>query len=313
MIIKPKKLVSGDKIGIVTPSGPIWRHKEYLEKGMSILEEMGFQVKLGRNALKVKGYMAGSDDERLADIHAMFSDPEIKAILCSRGGEVAMRLLPLLDYNLIKKNPKIFLGMSDITILLNAIYMKTGLVTFHGPSLAWGINCSHWGFKGMEPYSKRYFLKALTESAPIGTIEPLLKWRVIRSGKAKGKLLGGNLDCVEKLLGTGYEPDWNGAILFLEELDEAVEEMERDLLPMRLRGILGKISGMVIGHLQDCIDGPEEEEQFIEMVLDITAKYGFPILKIEEFGHHPYNITIPIGVSAQINDNNFTILENGVI
>ena len=143
--------------------------------------------------------MAGSDEERAEDLNNMFKDPDIKAILCSRGGEVAMRLLPLIDYGLIQQNPKIFLGMSDITVLLNAIHTKTGLVTFHGPSTAWGINCSPWCYKGMEPYSKAYFLKALTHNEPIGKIEPKTKWHVYRNGKARGRLLGGNLDSIEKI------------------------------------------------------------------------------------------------------------------
>ena len=105
-LVKPQRLVPGDKIGIVTPSGPIHRHKAYLEKGIKVLKDMGFQTEIGRNALKVKGYMAGTDEERLADLHTFFSNPEIKAILCTRGGEVAMRLLPILDYGLIRKNPK---------------------------------------------------------------------------------------------------------------------------------------------------------------------------------------------------------------
>ena len=311
-IIKPQVLQTGDRIGIVTPSGPVVAHRKYLEEGIKNLEDMGFKVVLGKHVFEKKGYMAGSDEERAEDLNNMFKDPDIKAILCSRGGEDAMRLLPLIDYGLIQQNPKIFLGMSDITVLLNAIHAKTGLVTFHGPSTAWGINCSPWGCKGMEPYSKAYFLKALTHNEPIGKIEPKTKWHVYRNGKARGRLLGGNLDSIEKISGTEYEPDWRGAILFFEELDESVEEMDRDLMPLKLRGVLGKISGMVIGHLEDCIENEKEEKEFEEMVKEITKEYDFPILKMEEFGHHEINITLPLGIEVEINGDEFSLLESAV-
>ncbi len=312
-IIKPNLLKPGDRIGIVTPSGPIVAHRKLLEEGIKNLEDMGFKVVLGKHVFDKKGYMAGSDEERAEDLNGMFGDPDIKAILCSRGGEVAMHLLPLLDYKLIMRNPKIFLGMSDITILLNAIHVKTGLVTFHGPSTAWGINCSPWGYKGMEPYSKAYFLKALTQDKPIGRIEHKSKWRIYRDGKARGRLWGGNLDSIEKISGTEYEPDWNGAILFFEELDESAEEMDRDFMPLKLRGVLGKISGMVIGHLEDCIENEKEEKEFEEMVKEITKEYGFPILKIEEFGHHEFNLTLPLGIECELNGDEFSLLEGAVI
>ena len=310
--IKPLALRKGDTIGIISPSGPIFFRKGYVKKGIKILHEMGFKTKLGRYALKETGYMAGSDDERAADLMEMFEDKEIKAIFATRGGDAASHLLDMLDYKKIKKNPKILMGLSDITALLNSINKKTGLVTFHGPLLAWGINCSFFGLKSMDSYSKEYMLKALCSKKPIGYIEPIKKRIVIKQGKAEGVLVGGNLDCVEKLCGTEYEPDFKNKILFWEEFREYVEDIDRDLTHLRLQGVFDKINGMVIGHLEHYLAKGERYERFEKMIKNITKGYDFPILKAEEFGHGLKNATIPIGAKARISNNKFEIIESGV-
>ncbi len=311
-MIKPERLEKGDVIGIVSPSGPILHKKNYVHRGIKILSDMGFKIKLGKNALKQRGYMAGTDEERTNDLMEMFEDENVKAIFTNRGGDVALRLLDILDYKIIRKNPKILMGSSDITILLNAINKKTGLVTFHGPLLAWGINCSPWDLKQMDSYSKEYMFKALCNKKPIGVIKPVKKRIVIKEGKAEGILVGGNLDCIEKLCGTEYEPDFKNKIFFWEEFREFVEDMDRDLTHLRLHGVFDKINGMVIGHLEEYLEKGERYKRFENMIKEVTKKYDFPILKIEEFGHTLKNATIPICVKARIENNKFEILESAI-
>lgn len=311
-MIKPLALKKGDTIGIISPSGPILFKKSYVKKGIKILHNMGFKTKLGRYALKETGYMAGTDDERAADLMEMFEDQEIKAIFTTRGGDVASHLLDMLDYKKIKKNPKILIGLSDITALLNAINKKTGLVTFHGPLLAWGINCSFFGLKSMDSYSKEYMLKALCSKKPVRCIKPIKKRIIIKGGEAEGILVGGNLDCVEKLCGTEYEPDFKNKIFFWEEFREYVEDIDRDLTHLRLHGVFDKINGMVIGHLERYLAKGEKYKRFENMIKEVTKNYDFPILKTEEFGHGLKNATIPIGVRARISNSKFEIIEGGV-
>lgn len=311
-MIKPAALEIGDTIGIVSPSGPILFKKDYVMNGIKILQEMGFKTKLGKNALKENGYMAGTDEERKNDLMEMFEDKKIKAIFTTRGGDVASRLLDILDYNAIRKNPKILMGLSDITVLLNAINKKTGLVTFHGPLVAWGVNCSFWRLKSMESYSKGYMLKTLTVKKPVGNIKPVAKRIAIKEGKTEGILIGGNLDCIEKLSGTKYEPDFRKKIFFWEEFREYVEDMDRDLTHLRLHGIFDKINGMIIGHLEGYLSKGEKYKRFEKMIKEVTKEYDFPILKAEEFGHTLKNAIIPVGIKARIDNTKFEIIESAV-
>ena len=311
-MIKPPKLEKGDTIGIVSPSDPILFKRGYVKKGIKILNDLGFKTKLGKHALKEYGYMAGTDEERRDDLMDMFENKEVKAIFATRGGDVASHLLDMLDYKVIRKNPKILMGLSDITLLLNAINKKTGLVTFHGPLVAWGINCSFFKLKEMDPFSKKYMLKALCSTKPIGYVKPVKKRIMIKKGGAEGILVGGNLECIENLIGTKYEPDFKNKIFFWEEFREYVEDMDRILTHMRLHGIFGKINGMVIGHLEHYLAKGEAYERFEKMIKQVTKGYDFPILKAEEFGHGLKNATIPIGAKARISNSKFEILESGV-
>ena len=311
-MIKPERLEKGDVIGIVSPSGPVLHKKNYVHRRIKILNDLGFKTKFGRNALKQKGYMAGTDEERANDLMKMFEDEEIKAIFTTKGGDPASRLLDILDYKLIRNNPKIFKGLSDITFLLNAINKKTGLITFHGPNLFGIHSLSLNSQQGISKYSKEYMLKALCNNNPIGIIKPIAKRIIIKKGKAEGILVGGNLDCIEKLCGLEYESDFKNKIFFWEEIGDSIEDMDRNLTHLRLRGVFDKIRGMVIGHLEHCLTKGEHYKKFEKMIKEVTKKYDFPILKIEEFGHTLNNATIPIGVKARIDNNKFEILESGV-
>lgn len=311
-LIKPKPLNRGDKIGIISPSGTIKGIEARFNRGVEILKKLGFEVVLGASVFKSIWHMAGTDRERADDFNSMFADDEIKAVFCSRGGESAMRILDHIDYDLVGRNPKILMGMSDISVLLNAVLRKASLVTFHGPNVSYGINCEKYGFPDMVEYSRMSLIDSLTGEGFTGEVKYLFEPRVIRKGSAVGHLIGGNLDCIEKLSGTEFEPDFDGAILLLEEIDESTAEMERDIMPLKLRGLLSKLNGIVVGHLEKCFSSRADEEFFYQTLAELTEDYGYPILKIEEFGHHAYNCILPLGVMAKIENEKLILLESGI-
>ncbi len=205
------KLSPGDIIGIVSPSTPVEQESRQLKNGIRFLISMGFGVVLSKNVFANSLGYAASPTEKAADLMEMFAKPAVKAIICSQGGDTANACLPYLDWQVIRDHPKIFLGISDITVLLNAIYAKTGLVTFHGNDVMWGF--------GRYPtdYDRQEFLERLVQGK-IGRVNPAGPRSTIRSGRAEGRLLGGNLRCLLKLAGTPYFPDFNGAVLFVELL-----------------------------------------------------------------------------------------------
>ena len=314
--IKPPKLKPGDKVGIISPSELVV-FKNKLQAGIRELEKLGLKVVLGRNVYKIYGgYMAGTIKERIEDLHAMFKNRQIKAIFASRGGFCANQLLPHIDFSLIRKNPKIILGFSDMSVLLNAIYAKTGLVTFHGVNIEMELVNSRW-----EKFTKDYFVKALFQSKPIGRISGYNSWKIFRGGKARGRLLGGNLSVLRTLLGTKYNPNWQGAILFWEECNETYEDLDHFLTHLKLAGVFDKINGMIIGKLHNIkkieIRSDIAKLSFFspeKIILERTREYKFPIISNVNFGHNCEHITIPIGVKATIDTSKklFSIDEAGV-
>ena len=317
--IKPPLLQRGDKIGIISPSEPIIYKKKF-ERGIETLKKMGFRVVLGKNVFKECGaYMAGADKQRATDLNTMFKNRDIKGIFCSRGGMSANRLLNLIDFKAMKQSPKVFMGLSDITVLLNAIYKKTGLVTFHGPNVEFGF--SH-GLKNRHKFTEEYFRKAVMSPQPIGNVPGWKKIDVLKSGKASGILIGGNLEVLMTLLNTEYEPDWNNKILFWEESVRTTQEIDFWLTHLRLCGVFKKISGIVIGKLTGITtlrsgDDWNYKKTFPinKIVLEICRTHKFPIIKGFAFGHYYPQITLPIGVKATINTSKklpFSIDEAGV-
>lgn len=308
-LIKPRKLSRGDKIGLICPSEPIY-FPERLEGGIKELESLGFECVLGEHARKQYKYMAGTDKERADDLNSMFSDPSIKGIITITGGSSANRILPFLDYELIKINPKIFLGISDISVLLNAIHVKTGLVTFHGPYVLFGI-CE------MTDYNREYFRKALMQSDPIGVVREYAPRKVLKEGNASGRLVGGNLSSIRSVIGTPYEPDWRGKILFWEEYKTEPHNIDKMFGHLKLAGVLEKINGLVSGNLTMCKEKKYEGKSFEieEIILDYCKNYDFPIMLNMDFGHNCQNVTIPLGIRGTINTHQkrFSIDENGVI
>lgn len=314
--ILPKKLEKGDTIGIVAPSEPVIEVAD-LDRSMRVLKGMGFKVKLGKNILKrYGGYMAGTGKQRADDIHQMFSDSNVKAIMCYAGGDTANRVLPHLDYELIKKNPKIFIGYSDISTITTAITSMTGLVTFHGPNAYYGPL--------LKNYTHDIFLKLLTDQKPFGIIPPKTPWKVLKKGEAAGKLMGGNLTIILNLISSDRLSiqkslnAWKGVIFFWEEVEEEPKVIDRMLMHYKLAGIFDELSGMVIGKLNRVreTDPDFKKTSFTvdEIVADLTREFSFPIISGVDFGHIYSTMTLPIGIKARISTKplQFEILEPAV-
>jgi muramoyltetrapeptide carboxypeptidase len=304
-MIKPKKLKIGDTIGVIAPSRPI-NEKEILPC-IKILEAKGFKVKFGKNLYKKSYYSAGSAKERASDLNAMFRDKNVKAIMCATGGIVSNQIIDLIDYEIIKKNPKIFIGYSDITVLLLAINSKTGLITFHGPNLH--------SLKKIDKKSENFLFNMLT-GKELQCCLPS-KMEIIKKGRAKGILIGGNIHLSNSLLGTKYSPSYNKKIWFWEDLGESPASLDQKLNQFKLSGNLEKVSAMIIGNLSDCVDKKYKENNrpINEIILELTKDYDFPIIKVPYFGHGVSNFyTFPIGVTSEINTktNEFKIIESPV-
>jgi muramoyltetrapeptide carboxypeptidase len=298
--LKALRLQKNDKIGIVSPSNPITEDLiPQFNQGIDFLKSLGFNVIIAKNALSnTLGYSA-TPEEKAEDINAMFKDPSIKAIICSQGGATANSCLPLLDWEGIRTNPKIFLGISDITVLLNAIYTKTGLITFHGNDVAWGFG------RGPKLYDKQEFIDRFM-NGKIGLINSNGARTTIQGGIAEGTLLGGNLGCLLKLAGTPYFPDFDESILFLESYGFSPEGCYCNFTQLEQLGVFNKVKGIIIGYIYD--EKSDERTICMEDVLKrVTSKYRLPILKVNDFGHNCANTVIPVGVKAKLNSDEKTI------
>jgi len=298
-IIYPKPLKKGDVIGIIAPSRPIYNYRPEIAAGLKSLEKMGFKLKFGQNLNKHFYYAAGTPAEKANDFNKMFRDPKVKAIFCATGGSSANQILDEIDWTAVKNNPKYFWGYSDISVLLLAIYKKTGLVTYHGPDV--------YSLATLNSKPRQLTFDLLTQETKKSTFDYPSVFEVIRPGQAQGKLLGGNITLINSLLGTEYCPDYKGAILFWEEVGESPAMLDFKLQQLKLAGVLSKISGMVIGHLSGCRDKkyPRDNRSINDIILVITKKYKFPIIKVNYFGHDTNNFyPFPIGGQAQIDTDN---------
>jgi muramoyltetrapeptide carboxypeptidase len=297
----PKKLSKGDAIGIVSPSTPVTKELTgQFNKGIVFLESLGFNVVIGEHAYSTTWGYAASPQEKAEDINRMFVDESIKAILCSQGGVTANACLPYLNWNSIREYPKVFLGISDITVLLNAIHHKTGLITFHGNDVMWGF--------GRNPtmYDVQEFIARLMNGSA-GEIPQSRERRTIRNGIAEGKLLGGNLHCLLKLAGTPYFPDFTGAILFVEAIGITPETCDHLFQQIKQIGVFDQICGVIIGYIDGLQNDEKASMQMEDVLLRVTAEYGFPVLKTDDFGHNCPNTVLPVGGKVKINADRRTI------
>ncbi|WP_435352756.1 S66 peptidase family protein [Emticicia sp. SJ17W-69] len=306
-VIKPAALKSGNTIGLVCPAYSAFI-KEEVQITVESLQAMGFKVVLGKHIFDRYGYLAGKDEDRAADINEMFADKKIDAIMAMHGGWGCARILPLLDYKLIKKNPKIFIGYSDITALLLGIYSQTGLVTFHGP-----VGSSTWN-----SFSVDYFKNTLIDgnatvmSNPVRKSDSLVqvddRIYTITAGKASGKLIGGNLTVLSHILGSKYVPDFKGAILFIEDVQEDTYRIDRMITQLKLAGILNQISGFIFGKCTDCPPSKSYGSLTLEDIFEDHIKpLKIPAFSGAMIGHIKDKFTVPIGIVADIDATAGTI------
>lgn len=306
-ITKPPRLKPGDTVGVVSPAGITFEPVE-IEILQETLVALGLGMKLGAHAQARWGYLAGIDAQRADDLNQMFLDPEVDAILALRGGWGSARLLPLLDYEAIRRHPKALIGYSDITSLLVAIYARSGVITFHGPNGA-----STWNSFTAEGFKQVLFgVEPVTLRNPSGRGDTLAqvedRVRTIRAGKARGRLVGGNLTVLSTLLGSDYLPDWSGHILFLEDVNEAVYRIDRMLTQLKLAGVLGQVAGVVVGRCTRCEPGSGISAFTLEEVLrDHLEPLNIPAWHGAMIGHIERMFTLPLGIEAEIDAQAGTI------
>ena len=298
--LKAPALRKGDTIGIVAPASSM--DEASATRAIANLIRRGYKVRLSKGYLKARGYLAGSDKARAAEFNAFFADPTIKAILCLRGGYGSPRILDRLDYEMILKNPKILIGYSDITALLNGIHSKTGLVVFHGP-MAKEFSPG----RGLTPYTEKYFWPAFTPSSKLfgdwGGPGPRGRahLKTIRGGQAEGVLVGGNLSVLVSTIGTPYEPRSDDCILFLEDVSEKPFRIDRMLNQLRLSGKLGQYKGVLLGSFTGCLPLRQAGRIGLLDVFDhYFANLGVPVLSGYAAGHQPDQATLPFGIRVHL-------------
>jgi len=314
-IIKPKRLAKGDTVAVIAPSSGV--EPEGFEKAIQNLDGLGFKTKVGKYARAKNGFLAGTDKQRLDDLHQAFGDAEIKAVWCVRGGYGASRFLPDLDFNLVKKNPKIFIGYSDITALHTAIHQNTGLVTFHGPVAA----------STYSDYVKNHVVNVLMNpSAPykielspanIAKESNLFKTQTITPGKCRGELIGGNLSLLTALAGTPFAlRNMKGKLLFIEDVGEQPYRIDRMLTQLRQTVDLRQLAGIALGVFEGC--NPKDataSQSLIEVLKDRLGDLGVPVIYGLSFGHIRDQFTLPVGIEAELDTEKatMTFLETGVV
>lgn len=306
-LIKPKHLKRGDTVAIIAPASTPFDPGD-IEYSFEWLNKLGLKYKLGKNLFKSYSDLAGTDEQRLEDLHEAFADREVAAIIPVRGGNGVCRLLPKLDFELIKKNPKILIGYSDVTGLINPIYQKCGLVTFHGPMAGSFYRSS---------YSYYYFQRALMANKALGLIVdpiPAELWNpkyppprlVIAEGKARAPLVGGCMTLIKQLMGTPYQLDTEGKIVFLEDVGEEPHSIDAYLTQLLLSGTLHKAKGILVGELSGCEPGGSGRRRLtlnksVENVLrERLSGLGIPVLYGMRFGHGQDQFTLPVGVTASL-------------
>jgi len=302
MPVKPEQLRRGDTIGIVAPASAPPDPKA-IDRSLKAVEALGFRPKLSANARRRWGFLAGSDKERAGDLMQMFRDRQTKAILCVRGGYGAPRILPLLDYALIRAHPKILVGYSDITALHCALLRNSGLVSYHGPMLNSDLIKEH-----CPQFTVRSLLRTLMEPVAPGSIRDGYNGKttkVLRAGIATGRLLGGNLTLLCSILGTPFQPDFRNRILFFEDLDEVPYRFDRLLTQLLNAGLLQQVAGVAVGINVNCTDpkarkSGEYRQSLEEVLRDRLEPLRVPIVMGLPFGHVRHNATLPVGLRARL-------------
>jgi muramoyltetrapeptide carboxypeptidase len=299
-VLKPGRLNPGDTIGLVQPASTIFE-SETVQIAVEIIEALGLKARVAPHVNDRYGYLAGSDKDRAADVNAMFADRSIKGIVAVRGGWGCARLLPFLDFDLIGRNPKILAGYSDLTALLLAVFARTGLVTFHAP-----MGVSTWNAFKVDYLKRVLFGAEAVTFENVREIKDTLvqvenRIQTITPGVARGRLLGGNLSVLAAIVGSGYLPDWSGAILFVEEVDEAIYRVDRMLTQLKLAGILDGLRGVIVGNCTRCGPGEGYGSLTLEEVLnDHIRPLKVPAWSGAMIGHIERQFTLPEGIEVEI-------------
>ncbi len=313
-LIKPRRLKQGDLVALITPGS--YAPDAQIEKAVKNLEEMGFRVALGQNIRAKYGYVAGQDEQRLKDLHWAFSNPEVNAIWCARGGYGCTRLLPAINYDLIRQNPKVFIGYSDITALHLAFLQRSGLITFHGQVAQ----------SKLTPYTLEHFLPVLMEGKARHVIalhteyqeheDQLYRFAPMRNGVVRGELAGGNLTLLAAMAGTEFGLNAKGKLVFMEDIEEKPYRVDRMLTQLRQASQLDQAAGFALGIFAGC--GPEADEDSLSLYdavndrlgsLNLPSAYGF------SFGHVSHQCTLPQGIRAELDTvaKTITLLEAAVM
>jgi len=293
--MKLHALTHGGKIGIIAPAFP--PNSEKLRKGIDYLLGLGYELELGDSLTARHGYFAGEDHVRLDDLHRMFADASVDAIICARGGWGGLRMLDKIDYDLIEKNPKALVGYSDVTTLQLAIWHKTKLPSFSGPMVAVEMG------SGILPFTSDNFWGQIHNKESEFTFDfSAPEIEIWNKGQAQGVLLGGCLSMVAHQLGTPYSPDYNGSILFLEDIDEVPFKIDRYLAQLKQAGVFEQINGLILGDFIDCVDENKERNSFsLSEVLDeYFAQAPYPVIFNFPYGHGMKKVSMPIGVETKL-------------
>jgi muramoyltetrapeptide carboxypeptidase len=314
-VTRPPRLKPGDCVGLIQPASNIFESVT-VQIAVEIVEALGLKAKVAPHVSDRYGYLAGSDKDRAADVNAMFADPSVHAIMAVRGGWGCARLLPHLDYGLIAKHPKILAGYSDLTALLLPVFARTGLVTFHAP-----MGVSTWNTFKVDLLKRVLFDGEAVTFENVKEVKDTLvqvenRIRTITPGVARGRLLGGNLSVLAGIVGSGYLPDWSGAILFIEEVEEAIYRVDRMLTQLKLAGILDKLNGVVVGNCTKCEPGDGFGSLSLEEVFDDHLKpLKVPAWSGAMIGHIERQFTLPEGLAVEIDATRGTIrmLEPAVV
>lgn len=294
--VVPPRLHNGDAVALIAPGGPVTEKK--IELAIANTKSFGLTPVLGKNVRAKHGHTAGTDAERLADLHEAFRNPSVKAIWCIRGGNGCNRLLPQLDYRLIRKNPKSLIGFSDITALSLGMYRKTGLISFHGPIGAWDFT----------DIDRQHFQRILMEPSKGYTIRGTEETEVWYGGKVSGKLIGGNLCLLAALAGTPYDVDYKNKIVFIEDIGEKPRKIDRMLTQLRQSNNLGKAAAIVLGQFRNC-EAKEGDDSLtlLEVLKDRVMDFNVPVVYNFPFGHGKDLATFPVGLDVELDTNKMSI------
>ncbi len=313
-ILRPAALKPGDTIALVAPAGEL--DGEAMERVRRRLIELGYKTTQRPDLLRQRGYLAGDDATRAAELMDAFRNPQVDAIFPGTGGYGATRMLDRLDYDVIRANPKILIGFSDITALHLAVWRRSRVVTFHSPNPMYSIGAEN----PSDPFTLDLFWRAITPQPddPRRTVsapENATAVKTVRGGVAEGRLVGGNLSLVSTLMGTEYEIQTDGCLLFLEDVRERPYRVDRFLSQLRLAGKLDRPAGVILGQFTRSEPKPDESTLSMDQVFDdYFADAPYPVVKNFPVGHHRINATLPIGVLAELNADRgvLTLLESGV-